>query len=225
MFGRAQSSDKESDSSTSSSDVEATDSDQTAVEEARWVEQASRGDRQAFARIVEAYQRPIFNLCYRMLGDGAEAEDAAQESFIRAFLKLGSYDSSRKFSSWLFSIASHYCIDRLRKRRIKWLSLDELPPWRSNLGDDKPQPEESIIDVETTDEIRELLETLPPEYRAAVIMKYWHDMAYEEIAASLNTTVSAIKSRLFRARKMMASAAVDRQGAQLASGGMMLAGN
>jgi RNA polymerase sigma-70 factor (ECF subfamily) len=160
-----------------------------------------------------------------MLGDGAEAEDAAQESFIRAFLKLGSYDSSRKFSSWLFSIASHYCIDRLRKRRIKWLSLDELPPWRSNLGDDKPQPEESIIDVETTDEIRELLETLPPEYRAAVIMKYWHDMAYEEIAASLNTTVSAIKSRLFRARKMMASAAVDRQGAQLASGGMMLAGN
>lgn len=192
-------------------------------EEAQWVAKARQGDQAAFTKIVEAYQRPIFNLCYRMLGDAAEAEDAAQEAFIRAFMRIDSYDASRKFSSWLFSIASHYCIDKLRKRRIQWISWDDLPPWRWLPRDDKPQPEETMIEVEATQEVRTLLNTLPPDYRAAVVLKYWHNMPYEEIAAALDTTVSAIKSRLFRARKMMAAVAIENQERQIASGGMMLA--
>ena len=103
---------------------------ETDPEEAKWVALAKQGDQTAFTNIVESYQRPIYNLCYRMLGSTGEAEDAAQESFIRAFMKLDSYDADRKFSSWLFSIASHYCIDRLRKRRIQSVSWEELPPWQ-----------------------------------------------------------------------------------------------
>jgi RNA polymerase sigma-70 factor (ECF subfamily) len=192
-------------------------------EEAEWIARARRGDKAAFANIVEAYQRPIYNLCYRMLGDAGEAEDAAQEAFIRVFLKLDSYDPKRKFSSWLFSIASHYAIDRLRKRRIQWVSWEELPPWRWLPADNALQPEETILEVEATQEIRVLLDTLPPDYRAAVILKYWYDMPYEEIAETLNTTVSAIKSKLFRARKMMANTARQKQGNLMTSRGIALA--
>jgi RNA polymerase sigma-70 factor (ECF subfamily) len=136
-------------------------------------------------------------------------------------MKFDTYDDSRKFSSWLFSIGSHYCIDRLRKRRIQWISWDDLPPWRWLPDSDTPQPEEAFVDVETTEEIYELLNNLPPDYRAAVILKYWHEMPYEEIAETLDTTVSAIKSRLFRARKMMAGDASEQQKLQL--GGVAMA--
>lgn len=183
-------------------------------EETDWITQACAGDQQAFSRLVAVYQKPIFNLCYRMLGDGAEAEDAAQESFIRAYLKLDSYDPKRKFSSWLFSIASHYCIDRLRKRRIQWISWDDLPPWRWLPDADAPQPEESMIAVEATEGVHQLLAALPPDYRAAVVFKYWYDMPYDEIAETLKTTVSAIKSKLFRARKMMAKTAQEQEAQQ-----------
>jgi len=162
-------------------------------------------------------------VCYRMLGDAAEAEDAAQEVFVRAFFKLDTYDPKRKFSSWLFSIASHHAIDRLRKRRIQVVSWDDLPPWRWLPADDTPQPEKAMLEAEATQEVHALLDTLPSDYRAAVVLKYWHNMPYEEIAQSLNTTVSAIKSKLFRARKMLASAAQKRQEATITSSGIALA--
>jgi RNA polymerase sigma-70 factor (ECF subfamily) len=176
------------------------------TQEHTWVQAALKGDRLAFMRLVEVYQRPVYNLCYRMLGDSAEAEDAAQETFIRAYTKLNTYQSDRKFSSWLFSIASHYCIDRIRQRRYQVVSWDDLPPWHS-LAADEPEPEEATLAREARDRLHALLESLPPDYRAAIILRYWQDMPYEEIADSLNTSVSAIKSRLFRARQMMADAA------------------
>ena len=89
--------------------------------ESNWIQQARAGDQaasaDAFSRLVEAYQTPIYNLAYRMLGNRTEAEDAAQETFIRAYTRLDTYDPGRKFSSWLLSIASHYCVDVLRRRR------------------------------------------------------------------------------------------------------------
>lgn len=178
------------------------------AQERAWARAAQRGDRTAFMQIVEAYQRPIYNLCYRMLGDAGEAEDAAQETFLRAYTKLNSYQQERKFSSWLLSIASHYCIDRLRRRHYQLVSWDELPPGQG-LPASIPQPEEATLSRETHDTVRDLLEALPADYRAAVILRYWHDMSYDEIAASLETTVSAIKSRLFRARQMMAQVAAE----------------
>lgn len=192
-------------------------------EEAIWLAKAKKGDSAAFAKIVDAYQRPVFNLCYRMLADGGEAEDAAQESFIRAYMKLSSYDPERKFSSWLFSIASHYCIDRIRKRRMQMVSWDDLPPWRWLPTDDAPQPEEAMLEVEASKEIRALLNSLAPDYRAAVILKYWYDMPYEDIAQALDSTVSAIKSKLFRARKMMAGVATGSNSTLMSANGVALA--
>ena len=173
-----------------------------------WISRARQVDDQAFAQLVEAYQRPVFNVCYRLLGDPAEAEDAAQETFIRAYTRLNSYDPTRKFSSWLLAIASHHCIDRLRRRRFGLVSWDDLPPWRW-LSDPDPQPEELTLRHEAQRQAQQLLDRLPPDYRAAVVLRYWHDLSYEEIAQALDATLPAIKSRLFRARQMMAEAAAQ----------------
>jgi RNA polymerase sigma-70 factor (ECF subfamily) len=175
-------------------------------QERSWAVSAQKGDRSAFMRIVDAYQRPVYNLCYRMLGEMTEAEDAAQETFLRAYTKLNTYDPNQKLSSWLLSIASHYCIDRLRKQRYQIVSWDDLPPWRW-LPDSAPQPEAAALKQESQDTLRQLLDNLPTDYRAVTVLRYWYEMSYDEIAESLNTSVSAIKSRLFRARQMLAEAA------------------
>ena len=180
------------------------------AQEQTWARSARQGDDTAFMHLVDAYQRPVYNLCYRMLGDSAEAEDAAQETFLRAYTKLNTYHHDRKFSSWLLSIASHYCIDRLRQRRYQLVSWDDLPPWRW-LPATEPEPEAVTLAHEAQDDLRQLLNTLPTDYRAAVVLRYWYDMSYDEIADTLDTSVSAIKSRLFRARKMMAKAAEQKQ--------------
>lgn len=178
-------------------------------QEQAWLDQARNGNKEAFSRLVEAYQTPVYNLTYRMLGNRAEAEEAAQESFIRAYSRLHRYDPAYKFSTWMLSIASNHCIDVLRKRRITWLSLDEPLPaeFAPQLASDRPDPERAMEQSEVEDQVRELLNALEPDYRAAVILRYWYELSYEEIAETMDTTVSAIKSRLFRARKMLAVAA------------------
>ncbi|MBN1219811.1 MAG: sigma-70 family RNA polymerase sigma factor [Anaerolineae bacterium] len=176
------------------------------LQEQTWARAAQKGDQTAFMHIVDAYQRPVYNLCRRMLGDAVQAEDAAQETFLRVYTKIDTYRHDRRFSSWLLSIASHYCIDQLRRRRYQMVSWDDLPPWRWLPGND-PEPEEAALTREAHDSLHDLLNDLPPDYRVAVILRYWHDMAYEEIAETLDTSVSAVKSRLFRARQMMVQAA------------------
>jgi len=177
--------------------------------EQTWVEEARAGDKEAFSRLVEAFQTPVYNLTYRMLGNAEEAEEAAQEAFIRAYTRLHRYNPDYKFSTWMLSIASHYCIDLLRKRRITWLSLDEPLPskFAPQLSSKKLGPEASVVKDEMQSQVHALLDTLRPEYRAAVVLRYWYDMSYEEIANTMDTTTSAVKSRLFRARKMLATAA------------------
>ena len=185
-------------------------------EETAWIQRAVAGEQEAFACLVEAYQTAVYNLAHRMLGNAAEAEDAAQETFLRAYTRLNTYDLDRKFSSWLLAIASHHCIDRLRQRRLGWLSLDELPPWRWRASSSRP--EEAVIRSEERDEVRQLLDQLPPHYRAAVILHYWYDLSYREIAETLETTESAVKSTLYRARRMLAQATLAHQQREVVRG-------
>ena len=185
-----------------------------------WIEAARRGDRKSFGRLVEAYQGPVYNLTYRMLGNPDEAEDAAQEAFLRAYRKIDTYDPARKFSTWLLSIASHYCIDRLRRRRLTWLSLEDEKLSPAALISHQPGPERRAVQSEREAEIQALLDTLPADYRATVVLFYWYDLSYEEIAQTTSSTVSAVKSRLFRARRMLAK---QLQGSEVEAGAMALA--
>jgi RNA polymerase sigma-70 factor (ECF subfamily) len=171
--------------------------------ESDWLRQAQRGDPQAFGRLIEIYQNPVYNLCYRMLSNANDAEDAAQETFLRAYHGLSCFDDQRSFSTWLLSIAAHYCIDQIRRRRFTVMSFEELPsydPPDQGLG-----PERLLTVKERQKQVQALLESLDPKDRAAVIMRYWYDFSYEEIAESLSLTVSAVKSRLHRARRELAA--------------------
>jgi RNA polymerase sigma-70 factor (ECF subfamily) len=183
--------------------------------EGQWVNAATRGDQRAFAHLVDAYKVPVYNLCYRMLGNPGDAEDAAQETFVRVYTHLRSYNPQQKLSSWILAVASHYCIDRLRRQHIQWLSLDEvlaLPV----ASQDGAQPENTLMERETCAEIRDLLQTLPAEYRLVIALRYWQDLSYEEIAQVVGTTESAIKSRLHRAREILADGVRSQRAMELA---------
>jgi RNA polymerase sigma-70 factor, ECF subfamily len=179
------------------------------AQELLWLEQAKRGDQAAFSRLVEAYQRPVYNLAYRMLGNALEAEDATQETFVRVYTKLHTCQTDRKLVSWILSIASHHCIDRLRRRRANWLSLDD-DPIAAVLPSRQLDPEESAIRQEAHDEVQDCIAHLEPGYRLPLILRYWQELSYEEIAEVMGITVSAVKSRLHRARLQVAERAQAR---------------
>ncbi len=171
-------------------------------EEAVYIRRAQAGDQRAFAWLVGRYQTPVYNLCYRMLGTPDEAQDAAQETFLRAYSKLRTFEEGRKFSSWLLSIGSHHCIDCLRRRRFAWVDIDEMAGVLPDRREE--QPEEVALRSESEATIQRLLKTLPPDYRTVVILYYWNQLSYEEIGQILNISEPAIKSRLHRARRALA---------------------
>lgn len=178
------------------------------IDESVWIIQAQRGDEEAFTRLVEAYQQPVYNLCYRMLGEAAAAEDAAQETFLRAFRHLSRYDNRRSFATWLLSIAAHYCIDCLRHQRFVAFSLDaEEHEDGHGFEWSDPQavnPEDETGRREDNRRLHRLLQSLDPLDRAALILRYWEQASEVEIAEALHLTVPAVKSRLHRARRALA---------------------
>ena len=179
-------------------------------DEQHWLEEARQGNKESFGRLIGVYQGPVFNLAYRMLGNSDEAEQAAQVAFIRAWTRLDSYDPSHKFSTWLLSITSNYCIDLLRKRRKQLLSLDgPLPAHPALMSEKASGPEAQVARVEQQAVVQSLLDSLPDDYRQTVVLRYWYDMSYDEIAEVMETTVSAIKSRLFRARRQLAETGME----------------
>jgi len=168
-----------------------------------WIRHAKAGDHQAFGQLVAQYQRQVYNLCYRMLGNASDAEEAAQETFLRAFSRLKTFDEKRKFSTWLLSIGSHYCIDCLRRRRFTWLDIDDVAPrLESDRRDERP--EGAYLQAEFSGDVQQMLNRLPPAYRTVLILRYWHHASYQEMGEVLEVSESAIKSRLHRARKAMA---------------------
>ncbi len=174
------------------------------MEEQWLVSSAQRGDHGAFAQLVEHYQTPVYNFAFRMLGNANDAEDAAQETFLRAFSRLKSFKADQKFATWLLSIGAHYCIDRLRRRKhFKWLSLeDEVVS--DSLSSDLPEPADETLRQESQQEVERLLEHLSPANRLVVVLRYWHDQSIEEIAKTTGHSASAIKVRLHRARRALA---------------------
>lgn len=171
--------------------------------EGEWLRLAREGDAAAFANLVDMYAKPVYNLCYRMLGNPQDAEDAAQEAFLRAFRNLQRYDPQRKFATWLLSIAANYCIDQHRRVKPQALELDEGP---YELADKGLGPERQTLARELQDEVQALLAGLPPRDRAAVVLYYWYDYSYAEIARQLSISEGALKTRMHRVRRSLALA-------------------
>jgi RNA polymerase sigma-70 factor (ECF subfamily) len=170
------------------------------TEEAVLIEAAKSGDQEAFRQIVERYQGAVYNLAYRMLGDPEEAEDAAQEIFVRLYRQLGRYDPERKFSTWTLAIATNYCIDQLRRRRMQLVPLENIIPW-ARARDAGPEGE--ALSRESRDEVQRLLKQLPEKYRAPLVLRYWEDLSCAEIAEILGVPEGTIKTQIHRARKQL----------------------
>lgn len=159
---------------------------------------AAQGDREAFGELVQLHQAGVFNAAYRMTGNRQEAEDAAQEAFLRAFRSIHTLDPSRPAGPWLRRIAVNVCLNRLERREP--LPLDD----ESGLPAPEPLPEPQTIARERSRQIRLALLTLPPRYRAALELRHFEELTYAEMAEALNRPMSDVKSDLFRARKLLA---------------------
>ena len=171
-----------------------------------FVVRALAGESNAFVTLIDRYKRAVYSLAYRLLSNAADAEDAAQETFVRAYTRLNTYQPGSRFGSWLLSITSHWCIDFLRRRRA--VSLDELDarPIADSVSD---HPEVLAMQSERRDEVQRWLNALPAPYRAVLVLRYWHDLSYAEISDRTGLPVSTIRMRLFRARQLLAKERAD----------------
>lgn len=164
-----------------------------------------QGDRTAFGEIVLRHQQAVFNAAYRVVGNVHDAEDAAQEAFIRAYRFFDRYDPERPLEPWLKRIAVNVCLNRLDGRR-PIASLDnELAP----ASDPGPGPEVQAVNQDRARRIRAELVRLPPRYRAVIELRHFQDLSYDEIARELRRPLSDVKSDLFRARKLLAERLKD----------------
>jgi RNA polymerase sigma-70 factor, ECF subfamily len=166
-----------------------------------FVLRAISGDTSAFVSLVDRYKRAVYSLAYRLLGNGADAEDAAQETFVRAYTRLNTYQPGSRFGSWLLSITSHWCIDFLRRRRAVSLDEMEVRPVADTISD---HPESLALQSERRDEVQRWLNCLPDPYRSVLVLRYWHELSYAEISESTGLPISTIRMRLFRARQLLA---------------------
>lgn len=182
--------------------------------EHRAVKAVLAGDAEAFRPLVEAHQSRVYYLALRMLGNEREAEDAAQDAFLHAYARLASYRPEFRFKTWIMTIASNLCIDRLRRRRLEPTPFTDVAR-RDENGEEaeldfvsaEPGPDAALVRKQRDAAVQAMLNELPDEDRSMVVMFYFNDMSYEEIAQASNTTLSAVKSRLFRARQKMGQSA------------------
>lgn len=170
------------------------------IEEALLISRARDGDQEAFRQLVERYQGAVYNLAYRMLGDPGDAEDAAQEIFVRIYRQLGRYDPARKFSTWTLAIATNYCIDQLRRRRMQLVPLENIIPWARAR---EAGPEGEAITQEERDEVQRLITRLPEKYRAPLVLRYFDELSCAEIAEVLGMPEGTVKTQIHRARKAL----------------------
>lgn len=170
-----------------------------AINERELVLRAQHGERNAFNELVRMHAQGVVNVIYRMCGDAQVAEDAAQETFIQAWLHLPSYRPQTSLRSWLYRIAVNAATDMLRKeKRILPNALEDLPLQDPGLG-----PEAAFFQEERTALVRRAILSLPEASRVVLVMREYEEMSYHEIAETLNIPVGTVMSRLNYARKTL----------------------
>jgi RNA polymerase sigma-70 factor (ECF subfamily) len=183
--------------------------DYSKVDDRKLAAQAAKGRDAAFRELLCRYERPVFSLVFRMVRDRALAEDLAQETFIRAFRAISSYNPRYKFSSWIFKIANNHTIDYLRKRRLDTVSIDGSP--HAVTGEEEAQtrlvvestgeaPDQYVEQRELGSQIEQAIGELRPEYRTVVLLRHIEGHSYEEIADIMDLPLGTVKTYLHRAR-------------------------
>ncbi|MED4935758.1 RNA polymerase sigma factor SigW [Heyndrickxia coagulans] len=174
----------------------------------RKIKQVMKGDQNAFNDIVELYKDKVFQICFRMIGSRTEAEDLAQETFIRAYIHIKSFKQERKFSPWLYRIATNLCIDRIRKKKpdfyldaeisgTEGLTLYSTVPAEENL------PDMQVETLEMQEMIQREILKLPEKYRIMIVLKYIEELSLNEISEMLDIPLGTVKTRIHRGREAL----------------------
>jgi RNA polymerase sigma-70 factor, ECF subfamily len=171
------------------------------------VRRCLKQDQDAFRILLARYERPVYGIVRRMIPDEEDARDLAQEAFIRAFKSLKQFDTSRKFSSWLFRIAHNLCIDHYRRRKLATVPLvrrtegEDEESW--DLPDQAPDPAETFSDRERSRRLLAAVESLPPVYRMVLLLRHQEGLAYDEIAEATDLPRGTVKARIHRAHRLL----------------------
>jgi RNA polymerase sigma-70 factor, ECF subfamily len=170
--------------------------------EAELIAAARRRDHAAYGALVERYQDAVYRLAFRILRRREDAEDAAQEAFVRAYIHLDTYNPRFRFYTWLAAITSHYCYRLMRKRYLLRLPAESYELRSAAFVEDGP--ELALLLRERDAEVHALLAALPERSRELLILRHWHALSYDEIAAAKGQSLAAVKSQLHRARRQLA---------------------
>ena len=171
---------------------------------------AQKGSEKAYRELLGRYQRPVFSLIYRMVRDREQAEDLAQETFVRVFNNIDRYDPAYKFSSWIFKIATNLTIDWIRRKEVPTVSIDGSRYATSNddieastitVESDDENPEELLESRELGSQIEVAIGKLRPEYRQAIVLRHIDDLPYEDIAQIMALPLGTVKTYIHRGRK------------------------
>lgn len=172
------------------------------------VKRAKKGDVLAFSELVKRYERYVINLVYRTLGRSEDAEDIAQEAFVKAFLNIKKFKEESKFSTWLSRIVVNLCMDKTREKSNREENLEEgvwlTIPQSSYYG-----PEETLERMEIQERIRDAVTSLPEDLRMVFVLREFEGLSYQEISEMLDIPIGTVESRLYRARMKLKSLLSD----------------
>lgn len=172
------------------------------------IKEVLKGDQEAFGEIVELFKDKVFQICYRMLGNRHEAEDIAQEAFVRAYVNIHSFNLNKKFSTWLYRIATNLCIDRIRKKKPDSFLDEEVAgtdglTLYSQIAAEGKSPDSEVETMELQEIVQREILKLPDKYRIVIVLRYMDDLSLKEISEVLDMPLGTVKTRIHRAREAL----------------------
>jgi RNA polymerase sigma factor (sigma-70 family) len=171
---------------------------------------AKDGDQKAYAELMQRYKDSIYFMALKMVNNKDDAMDLTVETFGKAFENIEKYKPDFAFSTWLFRIATNNCIDFIRKKRLNLVSLQSLSEEDKDekqlqIASDTLNPEQTSIKKQESEKLKSIVEQLPQRYRTLIILRYYDEQSYEEIAQQLDLPLGTVKAQLFRARDLMSN--------------------
>jgi len=182
------------------------DASASSQQDRQWIERALRGDQSAYSLLMKKYERPLYFHVLGIIRRTDEVDDLVQDIFAKAFVALQTYAPEYAFSTWIYKIASNHAIDYLRKKKLKTVSIyrqTEDGESEMELPDTTYQPDRHILEDQRRTLISEAIASLPEKYHRVIVMRHQQEMAYEDIAESLNLPLGTVKAHIFRAREML----------------------
>ncbi len=183
-------------------------SEDSRKEDHRLVQLALRGNEGAYIKLREKYYQSLWHFVARIIKKHDDVDDLIQETFIKAFTSLSSYNNEYAFSTWLYKIATNSSIDYLRKKKLPTFSIDnpietDDDEFRFELPDNNPVPDQLLIAKQRSHMLEEAMNSLPAKYRKVILMRHVEEMEYSEIAKALNIPLGTVKAHIFRAREIL----------------------